>query len=483
MKLNKISKYLGCALLLGTLTLSSCSDFTEIDQKGVNLLSTVGDLEQLLNAEYSLSSKDLQEIPGDLIYGYQPIINILQPTVKNSTSIILGWDEEGHEQLLPELTTSDSFYAGCYQYIGRIANPILAKVDDASGDDKTKAAVKGEAYVIRAFFHFLAVNKFAPAYDKATAANTVAIAYVKEDQDIKQPTEPIMLDEFYNNIIADLDAAIDIDDFDDVAINQMRFGKVCAYAIKALVLMSMQEPELAAQAAQKAIDIRGTVSNYNEMLVPKIDLIGGTYMAIKRTKLQCAEDYFADYGLEFYNIRPYINDLEDGHLVKTNFDSMNIQYAGLYDASEMMIDVPGMVATYDLDSSWPAFGFGSTHMYLILAENAINNGNYDEAMQHLDKIRKGRIATDLYSPLAGTVNDKASAIAKLKQTANGEQFYSLWCFITKKRWTRLDDYKETLNRELAGIKMTLTPDSKMWVFPIPQNVINNNPNFKPYLND
>lgn len=483
MKLNIISKYLVAGLLSGSIAFSSCSDFTEIDQKGVNLLSTVGDLEQLLNAEYSGSVSTMQEISGDLIYAYQPLSTVLLPPSKTANSIIQGWDEEGHMELLPQLTTSDAMYASCYEYIGRIANPILAKIDDASGDPTTKEQVRAEAYVIRAFFHFLAVNKFAPAYDKSSAANTYAIAYVMEDQDIKQPTEPIMMDEFYNNILSDLDAAIAIDAFDDIPINQMRFGKVSAYAIKALALMCMQEPAQAAQAAQKALDIRGVVNNYNDMLEPKVDMIGGTYMAITRPKLQCTEDYFADYNLEFYNTRPLLDNLEDNHLVKTNFNTMNAMYAGLYDASLMMIDVPGLIMTYDLDSSWPCIGFGAPQMYLILAENAINNGNYDEAMQNLDKIRQGRIATDAYMPLAGTVSDKASAIEMLKLTANGEQFYNVWSFVTKKRWTRLADYKETYNRELAGINMTLTPDSRLWVFPIPQNVINNNPNFKPYLND
>lgn len=244
----------------------------------------------------------------------------------------------------------------------------------------------------------------------------------------------------------------------------------------------MQEPEKAAECAKKAIEIRGVVDNYNDMLEPNSDIIGGTYMAIMRPKLQCAEDYFADYNLEFYNTRPLINNLEDGHLVKTNFNTMNAMYGGIMDASDILLGVPGLTVTFDLSSSWPLIGFGAPHMYLILAENAIGNSNFDEAMGYLDVIRKGRIATDVYSPLKGSVNDKASAINMLKKTANGEQFYSVWCFITKKRWTRLDDYKETLTRELVGINMTLTPDSKMWVFPIPQNVINNNPNFKPYLN-
>lgn len=477
------TKYIAGALLIGASVLTSCSDFTEIDAKGKNILSRTSDLELLLNTEYSLGITDLQEISGDIIYANEPLASKLQPAVKTQFSIIVGWDEAGHDENLPELTSSDSFYAGCYEYIGRIANPILSLADEAEGSESDKRAIKAEAYVIRAYFHFLAVQKFAPAYDKATAANTMAISYVKEDQDIKQPTVPISLQDYYTNIISDLDAAISIDEFPDTQVNQMRFGKACAYAIKALALMSMQEDDLAARAAHEALGINGTVANYNDMLVAsQSQIMGTTFYSILRPKMQCAEDYFADYNLAFYETVLRDDMFEAGHTMLEKLHTMNMEYGEGMDPSQMMLGVPGLRMTYDRNSSWPAIGLRTSQMYLILAENAINNDLIDDAMDYLDQIRIKRIDPAVYAPLKGSVNDKATAIQKLKMTAHGEGLLSVWNFIDRKRWTRLPDYKETLTRDLAGVHMTLTPDSKMWVFPIPQNVINNNPNFEPYLN-
>lgn len=115
-------------LAITSLLSTSCSDFTEIDPKGKNLLSSTSDLELLLNGNYSLETKTMQEISGDLIYALDPLAVSLQPPVKTKFSIIVGWDEAGHRDKLPELTNSDSFYAGCYEYIGKIANPILSKI-------------------------------------------------------------------------------------------------------------------------------------------------------------------------------------------------------------------------------------------------------------------------------------------------------------------------------------------------------------------
>ena len=152
------------------------------------------------------------------------------------------------------------------------------------------------------------------------------------------------------------------------------------------------------------------------------------------------------------------------------------------DPSLMMIGEPGYTMTFDLESSWPTIGLSTPQMYLILAENTIENDLYDDAMGYLDDIRVNRIDPAVYAPLHGTVSDKATAIQQLKTTAHAEGLFGVWNFINCKRWTRLDDYKETVTRTICDVTMTLTPDSKLWVFPIPQNVINNNPNFKPYLN-
>jgi len=481
MKRNTLTKYM--AGIAAAAMLCACSDFTEIDQKGLNTLSRVSDLDKLLNAEYAIRTTDVQEVCGDLIYAYSPLSTVLKPAVKTRASIIMGWDEEGHDAVLPGLTSSDAHYADCYEYIGRIANPIISLADAADGDQTKKMAVKAEAYVVRAYFHLLAAQKFAPAYDKATAANTLALAYVKEDQDIKQPTVPVSLAEFYSNVVSDCDAALAIPEFPDFGVNNMRFGRAAAYAVKAHALMCMQEPQEAAKAAAEALKIRNTITDYFTMLAPQMSMDGSSYQAIVRPKVDVAEDYFSDYSIEFYDTYPAFGDIEDGHCVKENFNTLNKMYGMLGDASMMVIGEPGFIMTYDLKSSWGTIALRTTQMILIQAEAAIEAGNIDDAMGYLDQIRAIRIAPDVYKPLQGAVTSKADAISHLKQTGLGENIFTIWSFSDQKRWTRLADYRETKTRTLSGLTMTLTPDSKMWVFPIPQNVINNNPNFRPYLNN
>ena len=99
-------------------------------------------------------------------------------------------------------------------------------------------------------------------------------------------------------------------------------------------------------------------------------------------------------------------------------------------------------------------------------------------MAVLDKIRVNRIDPDIYLPLEGTVDNETDAIFHLKQTSHGENIYSCYNFINRKRWNQLEEkYQETIVRELEGIgTYTMAPDSPMWIFPFPANAVNNNPN-------
>lgn len=495
------TKYIAGLLLFGASVMTSCSDFTEIDAKGNNLLASVSDLELLLNAEYGydysngvdLSITDVSELCGDYIYSYSPFANSLNSPSKTAKAIRMTWDTDEWVSRLPELTKSDSFYTSCYYYIGRIANPILLQIDKASGDESKKAAIKAEAYLIRAYFHYLVVQKFIPAYTPASAASTTGLVYLTEDLDIKTANAPTDLEDFYSHILADLDAAIALDALPEQAINRMRFNKASLYAVKALVLTSMQRFDEAAVVAQTALDSDNTIVDYNRSLSttfasPDDVTPAAPYPVFTRPRLEFAEDYFTMYGYQSYNcITPYAQTfIEPGHIYRHYLNSPQLS-RNAEESEKVSIKQTGepgyIITSGTLDDWFPTCGLRSTQMYLILAEAAIHNGKYDEAMGYLDIIRVNRLLPEYYTPLKGTNPDKATAIRNFKMSAETEGLFSVWNYVNRKRWNQLGpDWEETINRTICGINMTLTPDSRLWVFPIPQNVITNNPNFKPFMN-
>lgn len=175
--MKKITTYT-IALLL---TLFGCAEFTEIEPKGKNLLGTVADLDQLLNYRYAggtLAINEFSVLVNDLYPQLENIPNMISAPVKTLNSILLTWDDTEDRAALTQM---DYSYEGFYSIIGKVANPVLLMADAAEGDRDLANRLKAEAYVLRAYFHYLLVNIFAKAYDPATAAMDGGIPYAKEN--------------------------------------------------------------------------------------------------------------------------------------------------------------------------------------------------------------------------------------------------------------------------------------------------------------
>jgi len=466
-------------LAITALLFSSCESFTELEPKGKNLLTTTDQLEMLLNKEYEGCSSDMRQMAGDMIYADNNVATIISQPVKTRNVIIWTYDEANMDKMA-ELTSSDQDYTNFYGYIGTIANPILSKVDAASGTEADKKLLKSEALTLRAWSFYMLVNKFAKAYNPATAATDPGIILMTEDKDIQTAQPKSTIEEVYQQILKDANEAIEIDGLPNSAVNKMRFSKPAAYAVKALALLNMQKYDEAEEVAKQAIDINGTINNYNTSYLGSTQgyITGGTYPVINRGKKGTDEDYFLNGNLESFNAYTptTMANFEAGHAYKDKMSNMNMMYDYLMDAGVSMLGETGFNLTFDLNSLWNDGGLRSTQMYLTIAECETHKGNYDTAMEYLDKVRVNRIDPAKYQPLKGTVSTKEEAIKHVKQVTMNEDIYSVNIFIDKKRWNQCDGWKQNYSRTLAGKTYTITPDSKMWIFPFPQSVINNNGN-------
>lgn len=464
-------------LAAAVLLLTSCESFTDLEPKGKNLLTTTDQLEMLLNQEYGGCASDMRQMAGDMLYAYDNLATAISKPVKTRNVIIWTYDEANMDKMA-ELTSSDNDYTEFYGYIGKVANPILTKVDAATGSDAAKNQLKCEALTLRAWSLYMLVNKFAKAYNPATAANDPGIINMTEDKDIQTPQPKSTVQEIYEQILKDVNEAIELNGLPDVAVNKMRFSKPAAYAVKALALLSMQKWDEAEEAAKQAIAINGAINNYNTSYLGTTQgyYLGNTYDVINRGKKGTEEDYFLNGNLEFYNAYPKAtqDNFERGHAYLTKMSNMAMVYDYTRDPGESSLGESGYMQTYDMNSLWNDGGLRSTQMYLAIAECETHKGNYDTAMEYLDMVRVNRIDPADYTPLKGTVSTEAEAIAHVKQVTENEDVYSANIFIDKKRWNQCDGWKQTYTRTIAGQTYSIAPDSKMWIFPFPKSVLNNN---------
>lgn len=79
--------------------------------------------------------------------------------------------------------TPTNFWQETYQSIAH-ANEVLAVIDNIDGDHLLRNAIKAEAYLTRAYGHFMLVNLFAKQYDSQTASTDPGIPYVLEPETV-----------------------------------------------------------------------------------------------------------------------------------------------------------------------------------------------------------------------------------------------------------------------------------------------------------
>lgn len=464
-------------LIALVIMLASCEDFTDIQPKGENLLQTTDEIELLLNYEYYAGNSDMNIVCGDMIYCYSNAASQISQPTKTRNVIMWTFDEDNMDKMA-ELTSSDYDYADYYGYIGTIANPVLQQIDGATGSEEAKLKLKCEALALRAWCYYILVNKFAKAYTPETASETPGIIIMTEDDDITVSKGQSTVAEVYDQILSDINQAIDLGGLPEENVNKMRFSLPAAYAVKAMALMCMQQWDEAEEAAKKAIAINGHINDYTtEYLGTTMGYyLGYTYEVIERGREATEEDYFLNPYREFFNAySPETwGNFEEGHVYgeKMSIDLMKYDY--LMGMADYYLGESGWIYTYDVTSYWNDAGPRSPYMYLIIAECELHNGNINTSMQYLDMLRQCRIDPDVYEPLEGNVSTMADAIAHVRQVASNEHIYSSTSFIEKKRWNQIDGWEASYSRTIGGITYTMEPDNKMWVFPFPANVMSNN---------
>ena len=514
-KINTIFKSVAaCTISAATFCLVGCSDFTDIQPKGKNLLSTTDQLELLLNQNFNtLTPYEFQNFINESYYvGLGNVETMKQSTEITHNRIITLWDESQPMSERQRLNNSDMMYTGMYSIIGSVANPILMNIDEATGSESDRKRIKAEALTLRAWYHYLLVSCYAKAYNSATASSDAGIPYQTEETDMQSLSVQSTVQSVYDKILADIDLALSLNALPNQAVNTTRVSLPFAYAVKAQVLMSLGQYDEAADFAQKSLDINSSISDHNQMVT-------SAYGTFVRTPLEQAEDlyatyfyaqtsawsqemialfepssvlintYFSDgmymaasvvpqyqqmaasYGMTFEEFTAAMMGM--AMTVDQFMAMMKMQYNGILTAQSIGIQTP-MYIEMGAESEFNTTGLTTVDNMLLLAECAVRAGKLDRATELLEQIRAKRLYTGMYAPL--NLTSKAEAIAEVEREARCEKVYSILGFVNLKRWNQDAEWAVTLTRNINGTTYTLSPSSPLWVWPFPSNDVSLNPN-------
>lgn len=457
------------SMVLGSLmfVLPACNKFTNITPKGVNLLNTVSQLELLLNYSYGTQAFFKFDECGVIVNDNYPYTVNVPTTIaapsKNLSYVYLTYDETVDRVTL---TASDVRYAGMYNIIANIANVILAKADGATGDLTKAAQIKAEAYVQRAYFHYLLVNLFAKAYNPATAATDGGIPYVT-DININVTKPKVSVAVVYQNILADLSAAFALNSLPNVPVNNMRVGNGFAYAVKARVLLSMHDYTNALVAANASLAINSAMEDQRLLITS-----GFAPPVITRAALTAPDNLFfaavSTGGPFFMTFSPEFvaNYFEPGNIFNNTYPA-----GAMYPAANPLSGIPANKLWYAQTYATNTGGLTTSDAYFAKAEclaRRATGTDLADATAIVNNFRIRRINPANYQPLPDATTT-AQAMAYVMKAARLEGLASFRSFFDIKRWNTEAAYQQTITKSILGITYTLKPTSPIWIFPFPQN--------------
>lgn len=468
--MKKIFAIIGLIIGMGIL-LSACQKFTEITPKGANILNRVSDLDLLLNFNFSsgdansaqaaFSPNDVGNLVND-VYAYSTNI----PSLISSKPQLLNYAYTVYDELVDRkvLAVTDAKYEKMYFIINNICNVILKNADNASGDRQKASQYKAEAYILRAYMHYMLINIYAKGYDPVTAATDPGIPYVKEDNIISEPNRKSTVSEVYDNIQADIDAAFMLNSLPRIPENNMRAGQAFAYGVKALVMLTVHKYPEALEAANQSLAIDSMLSD-DRLLAPV-----GNQPFVKPVMTPTENLFYMGAGGSPTIASPSIEITgqiyEAGNIINSYvqpYFADGNPFSGL--DSKLWLSQGGV---YAINTA----GLTTSDTYLIKAECHARGGNLAEALRIINKIRERRIHPDIYAPVSAVT--EAGVMAHLMRTSRIELLYTMRNFFHIKRWNTEPTYRQTITRTIEGVTYTLQPGSPLWIFPFPQSATNYN---------
>lgn len=254
MKLNNIfHSLLLVAVVCAAPLFSSCDSFLDIQPVGKVIPTTAPEFRSLITEAYATVPDDrgLASFRSDEI--------LLDATMSandlGSYLDIWRWNDDASDE------NTASFSWRQFYHVLFIANYVIES--EGLMTDGSSAEIKqmvGEAYMLRAYMHFLLANLHAPAYTACDPAVTKAIP-LKLDSDVEGILSRNTLAEVYTSIVNDLASAesyLNVDSWEP-GLNY-RFTTLSVDALRSRVMLYMGRWADARTAADRVLAVKGSLS-------------------------------------------------------------------------------------------------------------------------------------------------------------------------------------------------------------------------------
>ncbi len=356
----KLKNILTSLLIVAATALTGCDSFLDIQPVGKVIPTTVPEFRSLITEAYltvpddrGLASFRSDEIALDATMSSNDLGSYLD---------IWRWNDS-----TPDENTATFSWRQFYHVLF-IANYVIES--EHLMTDGTIEEIKqmvGEAYMLRAYMHFILANLHAPAYTACDPASTKAIP-LKLDSDVEGVLTRDNLEDVYAAIQNDLDAAernLNVDSWPEGY--NYRFTTLSVDALRSRVMLYMGKWDEAREAADRVLAVRNTLTSLANELP-------NTYNSAENI-LALEQIMTAQYARAFKVNRAFFG-------LYSSSDLRRRAYFNQVTSSNILL-IKGGSTTYTCS-------FRVAEMLLNAAEAACRQGLTDQAAEYLLTLQRTR---------------------------------------------------------------------------------------------
>lgn len=429
-----------------TLTiLAGCDDFLDIQPTGKVIPKTGREYRALLTEAYSAIPSDR----GKTVFRTDELIldnqNTTTEGLNSFLNIWLWLDDESADG-------TSSFGWRSFYYVSYIANTIIENGEAMTEATSTeRSQLIGEAYMLRAYMHFVLVNLYGEPYTHCDPVTSKAIP-LKLNSDVNATLKRNTVEEIYTSILSDINKAkelLNVDTWDEGF--TYRFNRLSIDAFLAKVYLYMGDWDNAYQYASNVITQHGDLEDLTTSSV-----LPSHYKSVEAI-------------LSMENIMPAIYQTEG----RINTELLNLYRSGDMRKSKYYRQVTASISTLQKGGNNEyRCTFRSSEFYLIAAEAALELEDLDKARLHLTTLMKARYHKNIFPKEETKVNNMNQD--ELRQEIQDERFREL--AFEGHRWFDLRRTTQpALTKKYQNSTYTLEQNDSRYTLRIPSEAIEANP--------
>ncbi|MCA5005096.1 RagB/SusD family nutrient uptake outer membrane protein [Sphingobacterium bovistauri] len=364
----------------------------------------------------------------------------------------------------------DYMYNTSYKQILQL-NFILQNIDVAisqSIPDK-KEIVKSEALIQRAYIYLQLVNIYGAAYNSTTSKTDLSIPLVLEPNVLLPKQETV--ETIYKQIITDINNVINTNSLENFGKDILHPGKAAAYALLARTYLYMNDFENALVYADKALVIKNSLYNYNDLFLPLFNYP----KTLVEFNSKNDEVIFQKIGndKDFVlsdNKLPYISkDLEN------TFEKNDLRLLVKYSESD---NIQPSIRPFSTKDLYFDYGINVPEMMLIKAECLTRANNHQDAVELLNELRINRFSPENFISIKYHSNSVLDLV--LKERRRELAFHGGVRLFDIKRLAALENNHTTISRTTddGTPRVSISSSNNKLLIPFSDNLLLGNPNIK-----